>query len=130
MKKTTLLIGGVLVGSLLFTGCSAGNSYTRPAPEDSYVAPAPEPEPVVTDEDLYVMALRSHNNYIIDSSSDADLLDVGYTVCQVLADGYTFEEIAYAIVMDSPDESDAYYEFAGLVVGTASSSLCPQYSTT
>lgn len=125
-----MLIGGIVLSSLLITGCSAGNSYTRPAPEDTYVAPAPEPEPVVTDEDLYVMALRSHNNSIIDSSSDADLVDVGYTVCQVLAEGYTFDEIAYAIVMDSPNESDAYYEFAGLVVGTASATLCPQYSTT
>ncbi len=76
------------------------------------------------------MALRSHNNYIIDNSSDAELIDVGYTVCEVFAEGYTFEEIAYAIVLDSPNESDAYYEFAGLVVGTASSTLCPQYSTT
>jgi hypothetical protein len=128
--KNTLLISGVVLGSLLITGCSSGNSYTRPAPEDSYVAPAPEPAPVVTDEDLYVMALRSHNNYIIDNSSDAELIDVGYTVCEVFAEGYTFEEIAYAIVLDSPNESDAYYEFAGLVVGTASSTLCPQYSTT
>jgi len=129
--KNTLLISGVVLGSLLITGCSSGNSYTRPAPEDSYVAPAPEPEqPVVTDEDLYLMALRSHNNYIIDGASDAELIELGYNTCEVLAEGYTFEDIAYAIVMDSPDESDAYYEFAGLLVGTASSTLCPQYSTT
>lgn len=126
MKKTTLLIGGVLAGSLLLTGCASGSSYTRPAPEDTYVAP--EPEPVYTDEDYFVAEIRYSGNSYAANPSDSDLIDVGRQTCSLLDDGYTVMEIATYLVENGDSNDPEFYEFEGIVVGSAVRNLCPEYT--
>lgn len=129
MKKT-VIISLLLAVGLTITGCApSGNYNVEQAPEQSQIEPAPQ-EPALTSEELYLQVVRGMGNPIVANATDYELIDVGNSVCDALASGYTVEDIAYAIVIDSPNESDSYYEFAGIIIGGASSTLCPAYSTT
>jgi hypothetical protein len=132
MKKI-IVASCIAIASVGLVACS---SDATPAPTVTVTqqAPAPtqdDPEPpstAMSDEDLYLLGLRSMGNRIIDSSSDSELLEVGYSVCDVLDAGYTVDEvIAYLATEMAKDggASDTYVEAVGYIIGAAETVLCP-----
>lgn len=114
---------------LLLTACGgpAGPTETVTVsqyPYDDTIVPDPEP---YTAEDAYIANLRSQGNIYVDSNSDADLIDLGYTACEVFADGYTLDEFVYELVISGEFETKDEQTFIGLVIGAAVRDLCPEY---
>jgi len=82
----------------------------------------------MSNEELYLLALRSMDNRIIDNASDGELLEVGYSVCDVLDAGYTVDEvIAYLAAEMARDggASETYVEAVGYIIGASETALCP-----
>jgi uncharacterized lipoprotein NlpE involved in copper resistance len=133
MKKIIVLAS---IAAFALVGCS---SQSEPAPTvtitQAIPAPSvddPEPAPAVSNEELYLIGLRAMGNRIIDTSSDSDLLEVGYSVCDALDAGFSTDEIiaylAREMVADGTT-SDVYAEAVGYIIGAADSALCPGSST-
>ncbi len=128
MKKTSIIGATALALTLTLTGCSSSNAgpdYSQPAPTQDYVAP---PAPEVTPEESYLIGVRANSNTYIRNASDAQLLEVGRTVCETLDTGVSVEELATYLVVNSGNEDDAYYEMMGITIGAAVLSLCPEYT--
>ena len=129
-KKLIVGILAILALVLVLAGCSTESSNTTPT-ETVYVTPTPDlPEPdISTPEDDYLWAVR-HNvdNYYIDEASDRDLIDLGWSVCDVLDQGYSVEDIIYELIGSGTVGTNEEAEFAGAIVGGAVYNLCPEHS--
>lgn len=124
MKK---IITAVAVASamLLVSGCSTS---TSPAPT---VTVTEKEEVQVSPEQQYIDSLRSIDNVYIDNVPDESLIDLGYTLCSALDEGYSVEDIIWELVYGSfgeenGDDPDAM-AFAGAVIGAGVKNLCPEY---
>ena len=129
-----IIIAGAIAGISL-VGCS---SQASPAPTVTVTqnAPAPAPEPEVEDalsnEELYLLGIKSMSNPILNRATDVELLEMGYAVCDALNAGYTVDDvIAYMATQIAEDggASDTYIEAVGYIIGAADSALCPGSST-
>lgn len=119
IKKFLIVLFVALLG---LTACSTTSSNSpEPTPTPTYEAPA------LTDEELYLEAMRSENNYIIEYTSDRDLLDLGWGICEVFDYGYTLDEILNEIVLKMDLETDADYEFVGVTLAYSVMYLCPEH---
>lgn len=130
-KKIMLGVGAVVLAVLAFVvGSSSSNDSSTPAPKPQPTNTwTPEPEvPSYSSEDEYLWALSDMNNDIIDYSSDSDLLDMGWAVCDVLDDGYDLNDIIDYFVYESDFSTEEEFEALGIVVGGAVVYLCPEYS--
>lgn len=132
MKKTlitSLVIGATLLGT---AGCSSATAPDATIQQE-YVAPpevVPAPEAALTGEELFITALRSQGNQIVDNTDDASLLKLGYSTCDVFAQGFTSTEVFTYFAQNSDGtETDSYYEFVGMMVGASVLSLCPEYTS-
>ena len=135
MNKIVITL--VAAGTMFIAGCS---SSATPVPTVTVTQNAPAPEPLSTDdgvsnlsnEELYLLGLRSMGNRIINTASDGELLEVGYSVCDALDAGFSTDEIisylAKEMVADGMT-SDVYAEAVGYIIGAADSALCPGSST-
>ena len=133
MKKI-IIASSIAIASLGLVACS---SDAAPAPTVTVTqnAPAPSqddpetPSYSMSDEDLYLLGLRSMGNRIISTANDSDLLEVGYSVCEAIEKGFSTDEIiaylAREMVADGMS-SDVYAEAVGYIIGAANSALCPQ----
>ncbi len=129
-KKLIVGILALLALVLVLAGCSTESSNTTPT-ETVYVTPTPDlPDANISSpEDDYLWAMRNNvDNYYIDQASDKDLLELGWSVCAVLDDGYSVEEIIYELIGSGTVETNEEAEFAGSVVGGAVYNLCPEHS--
>ena len=135
MKKI-IVASSIAIASMGLVACSSDAS---PAPTVTVTqqAPAPtqdDPEPpstTMSDEDLYLFSLRAMGNRIIDTSSDGELLEVGYSVCDVLNAGYSVEEVIAYLASEMAKDggaSDTYAEAVGYIIGAAETALCPTSS--
>lgn len=119
-----LLIGAFLAGS-------AGNNKATesdPKPELTNTW-TPEPEvPSYTDEDEFLFAVNDMDNSVIAYTSDSDLLDMGWAVCQVLDDGFTLEDIVNEFIYNSDLSTEEEFEAVGIIMGGAVIYLCPEYA--
>lgn len=119
IKKVLIILFIALLG---LTACSTTTSNSpEPKPTPTYEAPA------MTDEDYYLETLRELDNYIINYTSDSDLLELGYGVCEVLDYGYTVDEIITELVYNMDLTTDDDYEFVGATIGASVAWLCPEY---
>ena len=132
MKKI-IVASSIAIASLGLVACSSNAS---PAPTVTVTQNAPAPtqdDPVVPDtsmsnEDLYLLGLRSMGNRIIDNASDGELLEVGYSVCDALDAGYSVENIIAFLAVEMAKDgttSDTYVEAVGYIIGAADTALCP-----
>ena len=130
MKKI-IIASSIAIASLGLVACS---SDAAPAPTVTVTQQAPAPtqdDPPTTsmsNEDIYLLSLRSMDNRIINNASDGELLEVGYSVCDVLEAGYTVDEvIAYLAAEMAKDggASETYVEAVGYIIGASETALCP-----
>jgi len=127
MKK--IIVVSVL-SALALVGCSSQSPSPVVTVTKENVVPAPSVNDGVAQSNtsLYLSALRSLGNPILNSASDAELLDVGHTVCEILSKGYSSEEIIYYMANEMAKDgntSDAYAEAVGSIIGAAEVALCP-----
>ena len=129
-NKTVLLVasGVALLLVAFFVGASSSeNKTTTPAPRPTSTW-TPDPEPVYSDEYLYLDAVNEYGNSIIRSASDSDLLDMGWSVCDVLDMGYDINDIADEFIYNSTLSTEAEFAALGTIVGGAVLYLCPEYA--
>jgi len=131
-KKIMLGVGAVALAVVAFFVGSSGNSSdtSNPAPKPTNTwTPEPEPStPSYSSEDEFLWAVGDMNNDIIDYSSDSDLLDMGWAVCDVLDDGYDINDIIDYFLYESDFSTEEEYEAIGIVIGGAVIYLCPEYA--
>lgn len=122
MIKKVLIV--LFVSLLGLTACSTSTS-SEPQPKETrtYEPPAP----ALTDEETFLQDIREYNdNSIIAYASDAELLELGWSVCDVL-DYYTIEEVLVELAYSADLTTDEDYEFAGIIIGLAVYDLCPRH---
>lgn len=127
-NKTLLFVAGgvALLLVAFFIGASSSDKQTSaPTPTSTWT---PDPEPVYSDEELFLNSIDLYGNDITDYMSDADLLDMGWTTCDVLDQGYTLEDIANELVYNSDLSTEEEFAAVGTIVGGAVVYLCPEYS--
>lgn len=131
------IIIAVAIAGVALVGCS---SQASPAPTVTVTqnapAPAPAPEPEVEDtlsnEELYLLGIKSMSNPILNVATDSQLLEMGYSVCEALDAGFTVDDIIAYMAVQMAGEgmtSDAEVEAVGYIIGAADSALCPGSST-
>ena len=131
------IIIAVAISGLALVGCS---SQASPTPTVTVTQNAPAPEPLSTDdgvsnlsnEELYLIGIKSMDNPILNLATDAQLLEMGYSVCEALDAGFTVEDIIQYMAVQMVGEgmtSDAESEAVGYIIGAADTALCPGSNT-
>lgn len=130
-KKVAAVSAAFVSLALLLSACGSESSEPKPTVTVTEEA-TQEPAPVLTDEQSYINNLRSYNNFYIQSNTDTDLINLGYTLCESLDNGYTVLDIVTELSYGSFGQQNAGDEdaiqFAGLTIGAAVASFCPEYS--
>ena len=123
------------IAVLALAGCASNNKAEEPAPVVTVTEQAPAPvDPPATDtylspEDTFLTDLHDMGNIYIDSTSDADLLEIGNTVCSALDEGNTIEDlITYLSTSGTFDNTDQA-EAGGMIIAAAVVDLCPEYTS-
>lgn len=136
MKKIVI---AAAISAVALVGCSSQSA--SPAPTVTVTEQAPVPQPSVDDpptpstmsnEDLYLLGIKSMNNPILNIATDQELLNMGYSVCDALNAGYTVDDvIAYMAVQMAGEgmTSDTEIEAVGYIIGAADTALCPGTNT-
>lgn len=131
--KNIIIASSIAIASLGLVACS---SDAAPAPTVTVTqqAPAPtqdDPEPpstAMSNEELYLLGIKAMDNPILNIATDAELLEMGYSVCEALNAGYTVDDvIAYMAVQMAGEgmTSDTEVEAVGYIIGAADNALCP-----
>jgi hypothetical protein len=134
MKK---IITAVAISAVALVGCSSQTGGPAPTVTITESVPAPSvddppTESVMGNEELYLISLKSMGNPIIDISTDSELLDMGYSVCEALESGFTVEDIIAYMATEMTREgltSDYQSEAVGYIIGAADTALCPGSGT-
>lgn len=82
----------------------------------------------LSNEEIYLLGVKSANNPILNSASDSELLEVGYSVCDILDQGFTTDDIIAYMAREMVNDgltSEAHAEAVGYIIGAAESALCP-----
>jgi hypothetical protein len=137
MKK--IAIGSAIAVALLLVLSACGGSdntsdtSTTTTATDTFVEPtyepAPAPEPGISDEDQYLSALHDMSDPYIDTTSDADLLEIGSTICDALDAGYTVEDIIFELSTNGTFESEDQAYAGGIIVAASATILCSEYAS-
>lgn len=133
-KRASLILAGLLTGSLVAAACSATDSTidgtATPAPETTAeLAPAattytpptatyttPAPAPSSSREDLFIRVLDSKG---FPHSDEQVVIDTGLEVCATLDRGTPVAAVAGVLM------SELEPELAGTLLGAAVYTLCP-----
>lgn len=120
--KVAIIIIAAILAVFAFIGSSGNDS--APVAVDPYVAPQ-DYDVNPSDESGYLGALRGLGNGVLAVGSNADLLDMGYNVCNALDSGQTVASIALQVggSQDTAVGQEAAY---GVIAG-AVLYLCPEY---
>lgn len=126
------LITLLAVGMLALAGC--GNSEAAPQVTVTETVDSWSDTDTGTNsggelssEDAFLFELSLSGNYLIESMSDYDLLDLGWSTCETLDSGVSLLELVDAFVMSGNFVTDAETEYVGLVIGASIRNLCPQH---
>lgn len=129
-NKNVLIAAGVvalLVGAFFAGSVGNNNSTTEPKPQPTNTW-TPEPEvPSYSSEEEFLYAVNDMNNSVIAYTSDSDLLDMGWGVCDVLDEGYTLDDIADELIYNSDLSTETEFEAVGIIMAGAVMYLCPEY---
>jgi hypothetical protein len=131
MKKI-IIASSIAIASLGLVACSSNASpaptvtVTQNAPAPSQDDP-PTPEVAPSDEELYLLGIKAMNNPILNVATDAQLLEMGYSVCEALNAGFTTDDVIQYMageMASSGMTSDIEVEAVGYIIGAADSALC------
>lgn len=75
----------------------------------------------------YINDLRSNDNTVIESTSDAELVKLGTLTCDSFNADMTGDQVVQTIANTGYYDTDEKIEFLGLVITTAIERLCPEY---
>lgn len=108
----------LLAGLLVLTGCG----YITPIAETTTTLD------IGTIEDAYIAALTDWSLdqprlTVVDVSTDAELIELGWLTCLELEAGTTHEEFARRLVADYDD--DEFLSDLAVILGTANGIMCP-----
>ena len=124
MKKIVITLA--TVGIVGLSGCASN----APAPTVTVTAtpevttPAPDPAPVLTDEEVFIMALENEFGPLT-PKQEKRLIDFAYDVCVSFETVVVNKTIRYLVsLMESSSEAKTL----GYVVGAGTEAFCPQYS--
>lgn len=123
MFNKSVKVAAVLAASL-FVLSACGSSDAAPTVTVTEEMPTYESTP----EQNYLDSLRATGNQFALSSSDADLINVGYQACEVLDSGYTLDELVTELVMSGNYTTTEETEFVGMTIGAAIREFCPHHS--
>ena len=133
MKK---IIATAAISMVALVGCT---SQAEPTPTVTITeqAPAPLPEPLNTDDGVVINSqqfidfVRENGGVYGQVATDANILDIGGTVCDGFAGGLSEDEITYiiasALVESGMNNDDGAQFGAALIVG-AKNYLCGSYT--
>lgn len=133
MKKI-IVASSIAIASMGLVACSSNASpaptvtVTQNVPAPSQDDP-PTPEVAPSDEELYLLGIKAMNNPILNVATDAQLLEMGYSVCEALNAGFTTNDVIQYMageMASSGMTSDVEVEAVGYIIGAAESALCPQ----
>ena len=117
------LLAGLLVIPLVFGLSACGNDST-PTTSEPYVAPQ-DYDTNPSDESGYIGAVRSVGNNVLAVGSNAELLEMGYNVCNALDSGETVGSVAIKVA--AVQDTTAGQEAAYAVIAGSVLYLCPEY---
>lgn len=127
-----IIVAGI-ISTVALVGCSSQAS-PQPVVTVTESVEVPQQESYddggVTNEDIYLLSLRSVGNPILNSGTDAELLELGYAVCEILSQGYSTEDIIYYMAKEMANDgnvSDVYAQAVGSIIGAAEVGLCTSY---
>ena len=133
MKK--IIVSSIIAGiTIALVSCSPSESPS-PTVTVTESVPAPlqddpsTPDVVPSNEELYLLGIKSMNNPILNVATDAQLLEMGYSVCEALNSGFTVDDIIAYMAVQMAGEgmtSDVEVEAVGYIIGAADSALCPE----
>lgn len=125
MKRKLLI--GILLLATASTMAACGTTSTPSSTVTITQAPdTPTPEPM-SKEDVFLTALRTSGNSYLESADSSDLLDVGYETCNMLDQGYTVDQLVYALASSGNFTTTESQQAVGFVLGAAVSVFCPEY---
>lgn len=135
MNKIVITL--VAASTMFIAGCSssASPSPTVTVTENVEVPATPSTDDGVistSNEDLYLLGIKSMNNPILNVATDAQLLEMGYSVCDALNAGFTVEDVISYMATQMTLEgmnSDIETEAVGYIIGAADSALCPGFAS-
>lgn len=127
-KKIMLMALGVLLiaGLVVLSGCSNGTAtpeVTRTVTEQ----PADDTWNDYTggDEEAFLDAVNTNGNWVIQTTPDSEILDLGWTICETLDTGVSATEVI-EVLIDTASTTDDAEAFATIMAG-AVVHLCPEY---
>lgn len=120
MKK--LLVATIAVIGLV--GCTVEDTGSSNSSNNNTYTPTPAPSQgsSVSDEDLYVLVIRSEYREL-NSMSDYELIDFGKNMCTAIDDGLTVPGLALLSIEYGVDA-----EMLGFITGAATSAFCPRHN--
>lgn len=129
MKK---IIVAAAISMVALVGCT---SQSEPTPTVTVTEQAPAPlntdDGVVTNSQQFINFVRENGGVYGQVATDANILDIGGTVCDGFAGGLSEDEITYilasALVENGMNNDDGAQFGAALIVG-AKNYLCGPYS--
>lgn len=122
--------------AIAFLGIVACSSSATPSPTITVTQNAPAPslddpatqQAAPSNEELYLLALKSMDNPILNVATDHELLDMGYSVCEALNAGFTTNDVIQYMAGEMATNgmtSDIEIEAVGYIIGAADNALCP-----
>lgn len=135
MNKIVITL--VAASTMFISGCA---SSATPVPTVTITESVEVPATPSTDdgavtnsnEDLYLLGIKSMNNQILNRATDRELLEMGYSVCDALNAGYSVDDViefmAEEIARDG-GASDTFLEAVGYIIGAADTALCPGFAS-
>jgi hypothetical protein len=133
--KTIIIASSIAIASLGLVACSSDASpaptvtVTQQAPPTQDDPPTPTVQP--SNEELYLAAIKSMNNPILNVATDRQLLDMGYAVCEALDAGFTVDDVVSYMARQMFSQgmtSETEVEAVGYIIGGANAALCPSQS--
>lgn len=124
--KTKAIISAILAVSFL-GACTVEKTYVTPTTE-APIDTAPEEDNIenmsrAEKEDFFISYLYTESSvsWMITQNGEAWMIEFGYTMCDAINEGMTFEElVAMSVVADA----DAYA--VGIIAGASITLFCPQ----
>jgi hypothetical protein len=134
--KTIIIASSIAIASLGLVACSSDNApaptvtVTQQVPVPNQDDP-PTPKVEVNSEELYLSAIKSMDNPILNVATDRQLLDMGYSVCDALSAGFTVDDVVAYMAREIAKDggaSETYVAAVGYIIGAADMALCPAAS--
>lgn len=125
MKKIIIVF---MFAAATLVGCSTNTPPTATITVTERPTPSFSQQQDISDEELYLLALKSMNNPILNVATDEELLQMGYSVCDALNAGFTTDDVIQYMAGEmatSGMTSDVEVEAVGYIIGAADSALCP-----